>query len=284
MKLKELFMNSIQLRPTCRVFGIHAQKVPLCILLRRGPRQWVQVILWNTQKDIFKEGAWFRGRIYERRCDLSPKGDYFIYFASKFTPRTLQKENTYSQAWTAVSEPPSLTAFLLWPKGNTWHGGGIFLDEKTLWLNHPSDQAIPHPSHQSTIFKVLSNPEAQGEDVPIYEKRLFLKGWRQLSTSPDLAAVWEKTLPDKSILRRSLKTIKSKSLQNRVQEEFYLLSPQGSVFPLSGTTWADLDLKGKILFSREGCVYRAYLFKNKLIEDKIIDLNPHTPPQEKREK
>jgi hypothetical protein len=71
----------------------------------------------------------FKGRIYERRCDLSPSGEKLIYFAAKY------RSPLYT--WTAVSRPPFLTALLFWPKGDAWGGGGLFNNERTIGLNHP---------------------------------------------------------------------------------------------------------------------------------------------------
>src|SRR5688500_7843573 len=67
----------------CRVFGIMARSAPVAALLRRGPSRWVQMLRWHAGTDTVEPGQWFRGRIYERRCDLSPDGRLFLYFASK---------------------------------------------------------------------------------------------------------------------------------------------------------------------------------------------------------
>src|SRR5689334_23259019 len=93
-----------------RLYALLARKSPRAVIFRRGPSRQVQLISWNTEKDTFEPGQWFKGRIYERRCDLSPNGDLLIYFAAK------HKEPLYS--WSAVSRPPYLTALALWRKGD----------------------------------------------------------------------------------------------------------------------------------------------------------------------
>src|SRR4051812_45410499 len=50
------------------------------LVIRRGPSRQVCTMLWHRQNDTFTLGQWFKGRIYERRCDLSPAGTHFIYF------------------------------------------------------------------------------------------------------------------------------------------------------------------------------------------------------------
>ncbi len=57
-----------------RLFIIVARKSHAAVIFRRGPAKWVQLIKWNTKTDTFEAGQWFHGRIYERRCDLSPDG------------------------------------------------------------------------------------------------------------------------------------------------------------------------------------------------------------------
>ena len=51
------------------------------VVIRRGPSKHVCVIGWDRSRDTFEEGQWLKGRIYERRCDLSPDGRHLIYFA-----------------------------------------------------------------------------------------------------------------------------------------------------------------------------------------------------------
>jgi len=63
------------------------------------------MIRWNTADDTFESGQWFRGRIYDRRSDLSPDGSLLLYFARKINGRTLADKG-YTYAWTAVSKPP----------------------------------------------------------------------------------------------------------------------------------------------------------------------------------
>ena len=115
----------------CRLSLIFAADEPVTVVLRRGPSKWVEVVKWDTAKDLFEEGQWFHGRIYEERCGLSPDGNLFVYFAAKYGG---SKSRGYEDTYTAVSKPPYLTALAMWPEGSTWGGGGRFIDNKTLRL------------------------------------------------------------------------------------------------------------------------------------------------------
>src|ERR1044071_9107311 len=91
--------------PGVRLYSILARDAPRGVVFRRGPSKQVLLILWRTDTDEFIEGQWLKGRIYERRCDLSPSGEWLVYFAADY------KKPYFS--WTALSRPPYLTAIAL---------------------------------------------------------------------------------------------------------------------------------------------------------------------------
>lgn len=95
---------------TARLYAIWARKAPIGVIFRRGPSKQVQMLKWDIENDELIPGQWFKGRVYERRCDLSPNGQYLIYFAANYKP-------PYG-TWTAISHPPFFTALALWPKGD----------------------------------------------------------------------------------------------------------------------------------------------------------------------
>lgn len=153
-------------KPPCRLFVIPARDAPFAVILRRGPSKWYHLIRWQTERDAFEEGAWFHGRIYEERCDLSPDGSLFVYFCHGGALRP-----GYTDAWTAVSRAPWLYALGLWPWGSTWGGGGRFLDNRRLKL-HVNMRVATHPDHPATGLKILegdaeyhrSTGEVEGAD------------------------------------------------------------------------------------------------------------------------
>src|SRR5579871_613334 len=51
-----------------------------------------------------------------------------LFYQRKIPGRTF-KDQDYTYAWTAVSKVPFLTTLALWPKGDCWHGGDLFLEE-----------------------------------------------------------------------------------------------------------------------------------------------------------
>lgn len=107
-----------------------AARLHVLLARRRGPSRHTAVIGWNRQTDRFNIGQWFSGRIYERRCDLSPDGAHFIYFAMNG-----RWDSKAKGAWTAISRAPYLRALTLYAKGDCWHGGGLFQSSHEYWLN-----------------------------------------------------------------------------------------------------------------------------------------------------
>jgi hypothetical protein len=127
-------------RPPPRLFVVFAARAHAAVVIRRGPSSWVHLTLWDTDADRFTPGAWFRGRIYPEKCDLSPDARLFVYAAHQ--GRRLRSSVT--DAWTAVSRPPWLHALALWPMGTTYGGGGRFVDDGSLTLR---GAGAAHPEH-----------------------------------------------------------------------------------------------------------------------------------------
>jgi hypothetical protein len=264
--------------PPCRLQILLARCAPVGVIFRRGPSRWVQVIKWDTKKDVFEEGQWFHGRIYEGRSDLSPNATFMVYFASKFNPKTL-KDNEYTYAWTAVSRPPYLTALALWPKGDTYQGGGIFLTERDLFLNHPPNQTEPHPEHLPKALRVTSNPKAlEDGESGLQDRWRILQGleynyWERRTTKP---GVQEKRSP------RGNTTLRVEVYFDPEEQWICsLVTKQGKVFSIGIGTWADFDQKGRLIFASEGKLFEAKLRDGKIDLKQLADFNAAKPKRVK---
>jgi len=275
--------------PEARLHVILARKAPIGVIFRRGPSKWVQLVKWHVNTGEFQEGQWFHGRVYERRCDLSPDGSKLIYFASKFGGRGA-RASSYTYAWTAISELPYFTALALWPKGDCWHGGGLFESDRKVWLNHKPEVAIPHPEHMPPKgLRVQPNPDAHGEDGPVWNRRMqrdgwvliqegvfpftFKKGWK--TERPE---IWERDRPTDGIkLRRTLERIDFEVAGGPYIESFVLALKDGSESPLKGANWADWDQKGRLVFARDGRLFMSKVSTESILEVQLINLNRNKP-------
>lgn len=262
--------------PPCRLFAILAREAPRAVILRRGPSKWVQIILWHTDNDTFTYGQWFHGRIYEQCCDLSPDGALFLYFASKITEHTL-RDPEYTYAWTAISKPPYLTALALWPKGDTWDGGGLFRDRRTVVLNHDPAHMTPHPAHRPRRLTIVPASASEGrwprgEDSPIYDERLERDGWmcekkgvwppfrlssRQRRWEAERPTVWRKDHPSGPYrLRWILRAYEFFRSGNAEVSDYEIEDTTTRTrTPLAGATWAEWDQHGRLVFAHNGQLY-----------------------------
>jgi len=250
---------------------IVARKSPTVVIFRRGPSQWVQLIKWDTDTDTFELGQWFHGRIYEKRCDLSPDGSLLIYFA--------QKKATLW--WTAISKPPFLTALALWPKGQSWDGGGLFRDDKTILLNHDPSVAKPHPDKMPTRLHVILKEGGYGGDEPIFSERLARDGWTltQEWKGESLGLPYHFRTVQPEIREKSSGWRKIRMTRSRESgEKFAVVLGKGSLITIESAGWVDWDKKGRLIIAREGRISIGDIEDNgQLTEKTLIDLNTSKP-------
>jgi hypothetical protein len=250
-----------------RLHVLLARRAPVAVVLRRGPSKQVLLVRWDLTNDSFEAGQWLKGRLYERRCDLSPRGERFIYFAANY--------GAPLRTWTAVSRPPYLTAVAIWPKGDAWGGGGLMPTENQILLNHPSSAMalqdgvrLPRKVHVSPL------PYAGGgEDSPIFDERMSRDGWTLVEegrwSEPSITAgiwltcdppeTWVKHHPDRSIsVRLRMRTLGIKERQGPWYMTHYDVLDRAGVVKrdLGRADWADWDSNGDLLFARDGKLHR----------------------------
>jgi hypothetical protein len=256
-------------KSSVRLYTILARKAPLAVVFRRGPSKSVLLIKWRTDTDEFDEGQWLKGRIYERRCDLSPGGKRLIYFAANF------KKPYYS--WTAISKPPFLAAIALWPKGDGWGGGGLFANDKKILLNHRDGEMELAAGFNLPRFVKVEPFGARpgwGEDSPILDARLTRDGWRLVQdgkttrhkmTAPvwievDPPQIWSRMNPNQKTSDYELRAL-TRGIYERngawyVMEHVVQRKKPTQRISLGKTDWADWCHSGDLLFSREGKIFR----------------------------
>jgi hypothetical protein len=249
-----------------RIHFLWARNAPEGVVFRRGPSKHVQLLRWNLKTDKIEAGQWFKGRIYERRCDLSPSGEFLIYFAGKY-------KEPY-RTWTAISRPPYFSALALWPKGDAWGGGGLFKDNSTVLLNHRQNEMNLDPKFAlPKKFKIIPYGERPGwgEDDPIFSSRLMRDGWEQKSSGKDKKnkfgsniwiefhepQVWEKKIAmPNATLWMELHGIMERDGPWYVLSYKYQLDQE--VVDLGKCDWADINSSGYVYFAKDGCIFRQF--------------------------
>ena len=256
----------------CWMFVLLARRAPVGIILRRGPTEWWRVTLWDTQRDRFQGGQWFRGRIYPEKCDVSPDGKLFVYFAGKWRPRN--RALGYRDTWTAVSHPPYLTALALWPVGDTYGGQGIFIEDRTLLVNRLYEH---HPAHPPGPLRILdlasrSRRDSHGSVVPSWQN-----GWHGILGAGDALRPFELRKPSGSlILGRTVET--DHAYPSRRRTLYTLYRAPGETVALFEAHWADWDQEGRLVATVGGRVFAGKLAaRNKLVWRQLSAMQEEKP-------
>ncbi len=240
----------------CRLYAILARDAPRAVIFRRGPSASVLLALWHTDTDQIEEGQWLKGRLYERRADLSPDGTKLLYFAAQHRRKT-------TPTWTAISTPPWLTAHVLWPKGDSYGGGGLWESNKSIVLNHPYGDLSLDPA--TSLPKKLSVREmglfgGGGEDFPLLHMRLERDGWRLVSRSKSEPRFeYARPRPTDGDLELRMRIVSVNETGGDwyvVEHRVVRVGDEEVVLDLGRTEWADWDRSGDLLFARDGVLFR----------------------------
>jgi hypothetical protein len=265
----------------CSLYVILAREAPRAVILRRGGTGQVRLILWHTDSDEFEPGQWLKGRIHGPLSDLSPDGSLFIYAAGRPSAGG-ERASEYGYAWTAISRPPYLTALALWPAakpgvggGSIYEGGGLFVDKRTILLDHLPLWSTPHPAHTPPrSLRVtypdrphfgLPDPKGKGT-LPLELYRLVRDGWRVTKRIAfDDAPRYRQLLQPWILERPSRDRRRVLILQD---DQNYVWGGKGRLYRLrdvttgeeseiAGAAWADWDQAGRLAFARGGALFAA---------------------------
>ncbi|MBX7196972.1 MAG: hypothetical protein K1X94_33285 [Sandaracinaceae bacterium] len=238
-----------------RLHVLLARDAPLGVVIRRGPSDRVATLLWHRQRDTFELGQWLKGRLYERRCDLSPSGTHLLYFAMNG-----QWKSESRGSWTAISRAPYLRAIAFFPKGDCWHGGGLFTGARRYWLNDGYGHSILRDTEEVTRDRDhRPDPTYGGECPGVYYHRLTRDGWTFEShrksgpwTSVDH---FERPLLHGYRLRKiahaEFARIPGKGCY---WDEHIVIEPDGTERPEPDWEWAELD-GARVVFAKKGALY-----------------------------
>ena len=230
--------------------GLHAvfaADKPFCSGIQARSFQTGLYFLWDRQKDSFTQGQWFKGRIYERRSDLSPDGRYLIYIA-----KTMKRKSITGGTWTAISRALWLKAIELYGKRDCWQGGGLFLSKNRFWLN----DTYFNPEKTLRVSQSY-RPDGHfgSKDTGVYYQRLLRDGWQMKERSPKKKShsvtVFEQPLPKGWTLRKlaHAQTSPPKGKGCYWDEDELIHEDLGINLVKSGWEWADWTIT--LLYGRQ---------------------------------
>ncbi len=261
-----------------RVHPLLASEAPVAIVLRRGPANSVASMLWDRTNDSFQLGQWVRARIYERRCDISPNGRHLIYFA-----RNSRWASETCGTWTAISRAPWLKAVVLYGKGDTWNGGGLFTSNTRYWLNGGCGHFLIRDSGEVRQDDTFRPPSGYGGECPgVYFVKLQRDGWvlkERLSAGvTSELAIFEKPLPGGWVLRKYAHSeVGAPPGRGCHWDEHELEHPASGIRMMRPPwEWADLD-RDTLVWAEAGCLYRAGISNGTIGDPRLLfDFNPLT--------
>ena len=246
-----------------RLHVLLARSADYGVILRRGPSKSVCAIGWNRRRDTFQVGQWLRGRIYERRSDLSPDGKYLIYFAHNGRMHTPTKGS-----WTAISHAPYLKAIVLLGKGgDCWHGGGFFTGPRKYLLNNGYGHFELRNSKEVTRDMEYRPIGYYGGECPgVYYLRLQRDGWvLKEELKRPRRDIFEKQLPHGWVLRKIAHCQSGAPPGKGCYWDEHELERDGQLVDGSKWEWADVDGR-RLVYAEGGALYAASLSRGKSFE------------------
>lgn len=247
------------------------------LVIRRGPSGVTCVLNWNRKLNAVCVAQWFNGRIYERRSDLAPDGKHWIYFAMNGKWQSEAKG-----AWTAIARAPWIKAIALFPKGDCWQGGGLFLDNKHYWLNGGACHT-PLTQTKEVIADETYQPPAyySGECPGVYFVRLQRDGWtlapggkkQKLDSETIFTKALNKQWQLQKICHGQLGQAQGKSVY---WDEHVLTNHHGDSVAKPDWEWAEY-LDDSLYFAEKGCLFELPIAAaSKLAEPILVhDFNPY---------
>lgn len=255
-----------------RLHVLLARAGPGAVVFRRGPSKRVATFSWDRDTDAVALGQWLKGRIYERRSDLSPDGRHLIYFAFNG-----KRRSETGGSWTAVSRAPYLHALDLYAKGDCWEGGGLFATSSSYWLNNRYAREEDLLRDNSGLKRDAARPQRQfgAECTGVYYPRLLRDGWtlieRDTAGRWNSSTVFEKPLANDWTLRK----LAHEQVDHPPGKGCYWDSHElrnaktGAVVELPDWEWAEWDL-GALVWAEHGKLYRSALAKDGALAPALV--------------
>lgn len=178
------------------------------VILRQGPSRQFCMIGWDTKTDTFEVGQWVKNKIYTDVCDISPDGRHFLYFILDG-----RWDSPAKGTYTAISRVPYFTALALYPQGDTWGGGGFFIDHERYFVR-TADETSDIVGLAGDLRRELGQSEAS----------LCKSLWRRINHHepfPDRSGRFERahTEIDALIARKNLYHAEGPLLYRKTNEE-----------------------------------------------------------------
>ncbi len=236
-----------------RLYAMAATRAPVAVVFRRGPASWWHVGRWDLVSGGYEPGAWLRGMLYPRRCDVSPDGSLLLAFIMKRTGPGFLGAEAGLRAYFTVSKPPWLFALAAWEELGTWTRGVHFVEGPVA--QRPFALGEPQAGDAAPLRRRYGV-----EPTPIVqyaaERR---RGWSEHEDSPprETGGPWDERRqallqkarprgPGRLVLTDPGIDVRASRVEGRAPA-FTLERPGRDSVPLEDAAWADWDAQGRLL-------------------------------------
>ncbi len=166
-----------------------------------------------------------------------------------------------SPSWTAISRAPYLKALDLWFNGTAWNGGGLFLNDKKVWLNAPTSRIATLRRARLELDLDVSQDfpfetSFGGECPGVYCHRLVRDGWTAKHQAEN-SVVYEKPLAFGWALQKLFASGMPGNGRGCYWERHRIINPARRLkVDGTGWRWADYDApRNRILYARNGMLF-----------------------------
>jgi len=233
---------------------------------------------WDLASPAYEPGAWLRGTIYPQRCDLSPDGRWFAYFAMKQAA-----DWDLGATYIAISRLPWLTALAAWGIGSTWTRGMQFVEDASV--RHVDE---PDVGDLGTLYERYGLQMTAADSFAVERRR----GWSETAGTPprDTGDAWDEARGDRIVMERPRPgsggserlTVRGtyaaiRELHGLRTQIRYEVVRGGDATVLDDVQWADWDPGGRLLaVTNDGRLQ----IRERIEEDSIVwqaDEGPNEP-------
>jgi hypothetical protein len=149
--------------------------------------------------------------------------------------------------------------------GDTWYGGGLFVDDRMIRLNHPATALATHPDHPARDLKVICEP-MMFYDTCILDERMKRDGWTRRSIAKrvyrgrTIAGEYSQALEKPDPKSRRLLVVHNLSdsiLHKRACHFSVTYLRTGEEILAFEAEWADWDHRGQLVYAAAGKLWRV---------------------------
>jgi hypothetical protein len=230
-----------------RLFGIPARDAPVVAVVRRGPSAWSHLGRWDLTDGSFEPGAWIRANLSPQRCDVSPDGRWFSYFAAKTSARW-----DAGPTYIAISRLPWLAALAAWATCGTWTRGAHFVDDPGV-----QELGVPDEGDLGDLNRALGLAFNRATTFAVERRR----GWAEAPGTPPRVDgdMWDELRADRVVMEKTggddarltargrYAAFRDGPFRGEPRVVAYGIGPVGAEAVLPGVQWADWDQDGRLL-------------------------------------